>query len=380
MDPRLEYIPAKLMEPASGLKGQWYVYYSVLGTDATGKQVWVRKILKKGINRLKTVTARRAYGRELIQAVNQLLKEDWNPLRSTSEKFIPLTDCLDVYVKQKERFSRRRWQAYKYSADLIKKWLKKESMSYILPEDFTPVLCRRLCNYLLEDKKYKGSTFNDHRKNFIALFNAMMDEEVITKNPFKKISPVRAEVGMNVPFTPKELKKINETLILKNYRLYLFTQFIYFCYIRPIEILRLKVSNINVKDRQIMVYGNQSKNAKQQAVEIPDSFLPIVREMKLEDYPGEYYLFGKNLVPSEKPFSRNTVSKYFKVQVKDEFKLSKEKTLYSFKHTGCCAAYNEGIPMLNIMRQCRHHSISETENYLRSLGLIRNTEFATRMK
>lgn len=42
---------------------------------------------------------------------------------------------------------------------------------------------------------------------------------------------------------------------------------------------------------------------------------------------------------------------------------------YSWKHTGVTNAYLAGVDIVSIQRQCRHHSLSETEKYLRSLGL-----------
>ena len=44
-------------------------------------------------------------------------------------------------------------------------------------------------------------------------------------------------------------------------------------------------------------------------------------------------------------------------------------TGYAWKHTGVTNAYLSGVDIVSIQKQCRHHSLAETEKYLRSLGL-----------
>lgn len=48
-------------------------------------------------------------------------------------------------------------------------------------------------------------------------------------------------------------------------------------------------------------------------------------------------------------------------------------TLYSWKHTGAIALYNKTKDIKKIMAQMRHASISETDNYLRDLGIIQDS-------
>ena len=52
-----------------------------------------------------------------------------------------------------------------------------------------------------------------------------------------------------------------------------------------------------------------------------------------------------------------------------ELNLSEEYTLYSWKHSGVVSAYNAGVDIKTIQRQCRHSSLEQTDVYLKSLGL-----------
>ena len=55
--------------------------------------------------------------------------------------------------------------------------------------------------------------------------------------------------------------------------------------------------------------------------------------------------------------------------------LGKEFTLYSWKHTGVVNAYKNGVDIKALQLQCRHHSVSQTDTYLKSLGFMDNEEF-----
>ena len=373
MDAFITYTQAKLYEPKGD--SDWYVYFSYKDPGTGNQKRFIRKL---GINRLKSAAGKRRYGKQVVQEINSLLKEGWNPFGDSKETYIPLKDTIKSFIEMKKTTMRRRsWQSYEYSANILFAWLEKQKLGYIFPRDFDQMMCRRFCDYLLTEKKFKGITFNSHKSFLSNFWNMMMERDLVEKNPFKKIANQAESAGRHVAFPDELRKKIEDHLILTNYRLYLFSQFIYYCYLRPIEILRLKIENID--DTRILIYGSQSKNKKQESVVIPDAFLPLVQSMKLRDYPKDHFIFGRGMMPSSIPLGRNRVSAQFK-KIKEDLKLGPDYTLYGFKHSGNVNAYLAGIDIYSIMRQNRHHSIEQTMTYLRQLGVSKNIEFSTLMK
>jgi len=59
----------------------------------------------------------------------------------------------------------------------------------------------------------------------------------------------------------------------------------------------------------------------------------------------------------------------------DALDMDNRHTLYSWKHTGVVTAYNAGVDIKSIQRQCRHSAREMTCNYLKSLGLYDNKNF-----
>lgn len=373
-----EYVPAKLYTAGDNIAKPWYVYYSVRNPE-TGKMHLCKKRGK--INYIKSLTERKREGKYLMRLVNELLAEGKLSPFKPKEPEPCLIELLKKEIEVKKNSVRwRTYQSYSYSANLLVSWLQKNELSEIDASGFTKQHAHMLCDYMLIEKKYNGTTFNNRKKDMNIFFNAFVDKEIIQSNPFKKIKNRPQERGgTNIPFTDQEKEILSQELQARNPRLYLFTQFIYFCYIRPIEILRLTIDNFNLKEKKIIIYSGHAKNRKQEAVFIPDSFLSLVHSMQLEKYPSNYYVFGRGLQTCEKSYSRNRVTELHTKFLR-ELKIPKNRTLYSWKSSGNVAAYKAGIDIYSIMRQNRHASINQTMTYLQSLGLYPNVEFASKMK
>lgn len=378
-----KYIPAKLNDCGGKLKTEtggnadWYVYYSVWDSDKEE----MHRFNKRGrINYLKSVHERRKEGNYLCRVVNQLLAQGrLTPFKPKEEQ----PTLIELFNKEtelkKHNLRRRTWQSYTYSTGLLIKWMRANKLEHLYPGDFTKQHARGFCDYMIAEKKYAGITFNDRKRDIGIYFNSFVDKEIITSNPFKKIKSVPQEMGKNIAFSDSQRKKLTEHLKKKNYRLFLFTQFIYFCYLRPIEILRLKVSNVDAKRNIITIYGNQSKNKKTESVVIPNAFKLLIKEMQLHKHGADDFIFGRGLFTCDKSIGRNSVTSRHK-KFLTELKFNPLITLYSWKGSGVIAAFKAGIDIYSIMRQCRHASINQTMTYLKSLGLYPNVEFSSKMK
>lgn len=373
-----EYTPAKLYTCGEKLTGRWYAYFSI--RDPETRKLRLRK-LKAGINRGKTIKERKRYGAMVVSEINNLLRKGWRGGKANQNKnLLPMKDTLlELLEIKKGTLRRRTWQSYKYSIDVFTKWMKSAGVEYIYPEHFTSVMAHDFSDYLQLERKLKGKGFNSAKNNLNIMLNMMVERELMPKNHLSKIKNLKEEVGKNIAFTEAQRLKLTNAIRAENFRLYMFTQFVYFCYIRPLELLRLTVANFDLENKIITIYGNQSKNKKTDVIVIPDAFFDDVKLMELEKFPREYFVFGQGLQTTEGNLSRNTVTKIHKTYL-TKLKFSDDYTLYSHKHSGVVSAYHQGIDIYSIMRQCRHGSIHETQHYLKSLGLLPNVEFASKMK
>lgn len=365
-----DFTPAKLYNCKGDVSKNWYVYYFV------NKKMY---IIKAGINRIKSKRERTTHANILVSDLNKLLKEGWRPRGATpSQQQFTLIDRLNEFTALKKGLRRRTWQSYEYSKNILVKWLQSKHYDYFLPSDFTISVCNQFFDSL-QNKGLAGKTLNGHKANLSVLFNMMVERELISKNPISKIKKFPQTTGRNIAFTDDQRLDLEEEMKTYNYPLYVFTQWIYYTCIRPIELLRLKVSNVDMINKNIVIYSDQSKNKKTESIVIPDAMLPIIESMALDKFSPNDYLFGKTFKTCSIPYSRNSVSLAFGKVLK-KLNFSKDYTLYSWKHTSVVNAFNAGINPYAIQRQLRHHSLDQTMIYLKSLGLLRNDEFGSKMK
>ncbi|MDR1336237.1 MAG: tyrosine-type recombinase/integrase, partial [Tannerella sp.] len=81
----------------------------------------------------------------------------------------------------------------------------------------------------------------------------------------------------------------------------------FYCFIRPKEMSRLKIRDFNIKNRTIIIKGEQSKNHRTAAVTLPVKIVHLMIDLHIFDHPGDRYLFSAKLMPgkdccSEKQF------------------------------------------------------------------------------
>ncbi|HEY5534181.1 MAG TPA: site-specific integrase [Ignavibacteria bacterium] len=128
-------------------------------------------------------------------------------------------------------------------------------------------------------------TYMNYLKGF---FNYLVDEEYLTKSPIrKKDSPKRLRKGI-ITFSDKMLNDILEESIKKDYVFYCILKMLYLTGIRPIDMLNLKLSDIDFNNKVINV--RISKTQKEIKFPLYDDLyyfikdeLTFIKDMKLDD-------------------------------------------------------------------------------------------------
>lgn len=366
-------------------KGDWYVYYHYKN-PVTGEWQMFKDRCGLNYKDLKeNPKARKQVGEEYVDAYKDRLKAGWSPFADSNAqpegydniKFLPAIKALYELQKiKKGSLKVRTWQSYKYSLDVFDKWLKQIKLEHISLEYLKPVNMTNFFDSLRSDGKLKNKSINNHAANLGVLFNAAVERELCTKSPLKGYKKLPEESGKNYPFSDKQKKLLKEKILEDDPDLWLFVKCIYHLFVRPIELLRVQVQHINLKSKQIIIHSDSGKNKKQLPVEIPDSFIKEIRALKLEQYPDNYYLFGMNLKICEKPYNRNSVTERHTKILKAVGIKDTNYTMYGWKHTGNVDSFLAGVDVYDLMRQNRHHSLEQTMNYMRSMGLRPNVNFS----
>ncbi|MGA1976248.1 MAG: tyrosine-type recombinase/integrase [Bacteroidales bacterium] len=362
---------AKLNDCGGDLSGRWYIEFYAW-------DVQMSKLVRKRyyeVNNIISEQDRRIYANRIIQQLNKLLKEGYHfdvnkvPSQAESEETqtYTLNDAISFALEIKKLSIRTSsFPSYKSTVNLFQKWASNNRLQEMNVVYFDKLRAVYFDDYLLVGCAYAAKTVNGHISYMKSLFQVLVEHEIIRNNPFKNLKKHKeGESRKNMAFNEEQMERMKKTIEEKDPSLWLFIQFIYYCYLRPNEVRQLKHSYLHMDKNQIFIPGYISKNGKDGYVTIPESFLNVLIESKEFSSRQEFIFQSRDKL---KPISKNVMGSRFRMLTRD-LNLDKDYTFYLWKHSGVVEAYKAGIDIKTIQSQCRHQSLEQTDIYLKSLGL-----------
>lgn len=395
-------------QKSDALSKEWYVYYSY--RDPKTENLKRQPNIKAGANRYKTKSERLSFLRVMQQSLLELLRAGFNPYSDNSlleKKFFgkdipegkPITNTpnhteeqpklnkievaeteLDV-ISVSEAFKKglqikkstlgtSTFTRYVSRINQFEKWLIKKELVDKPIAVVTKKIVIEYLNSVLEVTSPRNR--NNARGVISSLFNTLEDNEIIAENFVKKINVLKAKTKRNKTYTPKQEKDIYEYMGQHDPILLLFVQFVSYNFLRPIEVCRLRIEDIDIEDRKIYL---KAKNKLVKIKIIPEMLLakiPDLSKMNKKDF-----LFTPDKIGGEwdadENNKRDRFSKRFKV-VKDHFGLGVDYGLYSFRHTFITKLYREIRKKYSVfesksrlMSITGHTTMVALEQYLRDI-------------
>ena len=324
-----------LYDGGGDITKRWYVHTKL----ADGK----RKLFYGDLAQYKTLPLRQAAAKRLLLS----LQTDFQP------NAVLLPDDTIESVSNYIESQKRTWR-YKTYLSWRCKWRKfKEFAGGACYNDaLVEAFFAQLRN------KLHAKTYNDYIQTFGLLLRAV-DKEMPKIAKLKKVNSTPAKY-----FSPAQVRFLAAEINGQNPELWLFVQFVFYCFIRPGELRLLKFGDISVEEKNILVRSEISKNKKEQYISIPTAFLPILEAYTLGKNPT-HFVFGIGQRPRRKDY----YSRIHQAILKDLGVNIVRHKLYSWKHTGAVMAVKAGIHIKQLQIQLRHSSLEQTDIYLRQMGV-----------
>jgi len=252
------YIPKKLVNgkkvPSVDPGARWYVYF-YLTSLKTGER---RKfIYKRGINRYKKISERKAYGRALIQALSELLDEGFNPFREEATFFdehkrYSLKEALhEAYKNKSNEWKERTRKDAKFRMNNFLEWATDNNIDLYDVKDISKKHINAFLNYVAT--KNNNTSVNNYRTVLSTLFGKLANDDIIATNFIKDIPKRKQQATKNKPFTGYQVANIKQYLLKHDPYLYTYIKFMTYAFLRNIEVARLKVGDIDLKSGLIHV-------------------------------------------------------------------------------------------------------------------------------
>lgn len=360
----LLYLPAKLVKG----NNRWYILYYQTDPN-TGDFKRFRPTYN--LNRIKDIQLRIRTANGYISQINKLLPTGY-PFQNDEPHYQSVAKALDFFETNKyPAICEESVRPYKRLVGDIKEFLKKNKLEKLAIGDFSELNALEVMAFIKEKRNISNNSYNRYLKDAIVLFNFLKKYKFLTDNPFLAVSKKRKTPATYRKLLKEEIRAICNYIETIDYYLYLAILLQYYCFIRPIELTRLKFSYFDLLQGTITLPAHVTKSNKIRTVTIPVCILPFFRCQKFAENNYNYFVFGNLLQPSAKAINKELMYKRFRRYIKEmhEKKLLDnidDIVFYSFKKTGISDAYAAGIKGEFIRLQAGHSTESITQIYNQS--------------
>lgn len=382
-DPKI-YKPTDLIDGKRvvSIKKAWYIFYYFRNIE-TG--LMEKFIEKKGINRQKTLRSREEAARNLQKALKRYLQDGYNPFKekeidtSVNTEVYTTIEALNIAFDHKKNS----WKESTVDVNTIylnsfTRWIEKKELSKKPISTITRKHISFYLGYLIEERKVSNTSRNNHKRLLSSLFSELEEKEIIHENFIKKIGFLKSTAKKNKPFNTKELDAILKYTKETDPYLYTYIKMMWYSFLRPIEIIRLQVQNIDLVNNTIEI---ESKTEERTYIRLVKPLHVFLKQLELKNYKNDMLIFTKEhsvgYWETKKEKSREDwFSKRFK-KVKAHFNLSEDYGIYSFRHTSALSLYYQFVKkdglseyqaVLKVQEIMRHTDEATTRKYLREIG------------
>lgn len=321
------------------LTKRWYVYYSYKNPD-TGIMTRQPPIYMNVNRDFSSITERMSRLKLIQKNLTDLLKKGFSPYpedNNQNEKYNINDALIWAYELKKVHLSDSARVDYNSRVNKLKNFLIGKGYNVISANEFPKKYILEYFNKLQVDGSPKS--YNNHRSVLSSIFNVLKENGMITENFIESIKSAKAKPKKNKTYSNEQLDELLRNIGLKDAQLLLFIKFIGYNMLRPVEVVRLKWSDIKLN--QTPAYLEVKAKNKELKVKIIPSILADELRLIKDKNPDSFLFITNNKgIETDETNRRNFFSTKFKV-FKDELNLGDEYTMYSFRHTFITKLFRE---------------------------------------
>jgi len=297
---------------------------------------------------------------------------------------------MKTYASSKGEFvSERTLSTYSTTFVFLNKYLKEIKREDILITQVDTFFVEAFIRYSLSyvslktDRILKRNTVLLYRDKLTGFLNWCVKKEFIERNPFD-----RADFGTVLK---GEVTALHEVMSLEDWQRVIeyfakkkgdstitICLIMYYTHLRPREVLRIQMKNIDLKNRYIELEPGKYKNRRERKLPIDEPLYEHLKSLDIDyNKNPENYLIGfdrKDWASYSKPEPYTYQCFYIKFKhCKRILKLSPNTTPYGIKHTASVHEFiHENMSKEQIRVKSGHATIAQTEIYMKGLTDIIN--------
>lgn len=268
------------------------------------------------------------------------------------------------YLKYYKGYSNNTIYSYKLDISLFLNYLELTKIDFTI---FNLNTAEKYFMHIENNYNLKLSSISRKKISVKQFYRYLFEKNLISNDESHKILIQTAKIENKEYYSVKDIKRLFITLKYDtaiNYRNSLIIFMLYSTGIRVSELINIKLDNINLEQKVILVTG---KGNKQRFIPMNDQLLNLIKDFKSNYYFKEFHsIRNKNylfLNYKGNPISRHMLNKIINKAV-EESGLNLKLYPHKFRHICATHLLENGVDIEDVQKYLGHQNISSTEIYL----------------
>ena len=381
------YTGPTIQDYKGDLSKRWYVYYSFRNPDSD--KLERQTPIDTGINQHKNLRDRREAANTLLKTIKGILESGFNPFidnglfESEEDKKYTVSEALDFALTiGKQVWSETSYPDLKSRVTQFKDWLLNNGYKNRYITSVTEKTVQKYLNVVL--KRSSAANRNNTKNNLSSAYTILKDNHIIPLNFIKEMNLLKSSPERHKTYSSTMETDLYNEMLETDKLLLLFVKFVCYNFLRPVEVCRIKVGDIDLVDRTIKL------KAKNKAVKIkymPEILVKDIPSLKM--YKNSDFLFTPNGAgdwDAKEKSRREHFTRRFNV-IKEKFELGEDYGIYSFRHTFITKLYNELIKSMTpdealnkMLLITGHATMGALKKYLRDTDTFKPNDWSEYIK
>ena len=242
----------------------------------------------------------------ICSQLNVKLANGWNPfnedVKTENPGAVPIKIVYEQYFRDVEKDLRPdTLRGYKAFSRRLLEWCDKRSPDMLL-KDFSDVMAVRYLDEQRQKNNWVNATFNNNLVSAQAFFTWCVKKKFIEKNPFYGISKKKKEAKKRTVINADARAIMREWFMNNNPGYLLICELVFQSLIRPTEISKLRVSDVDLEHKVIHLDGSITKTKYSRKAVLSDELIEILGR-NIQGANQDDYLISNGYLPGKEPIS-----------------------------------------------------------------------------
>lgn len=325
------------------LQKDWRIQYYFYDPNQSDPAKQKKQVRIKGMNEYKTLVKRRAVTELILEEIQRdLFKLNYNPITDRYMNDFELgidhssylMDALKYALEQKEA-SHKYKQDIKYTLKFVEVSVNSLGLGLLFLGDIQRKHIRAILKHQQQTRGISNHRYNKIKAMLGALFDVLIDEDIIENNPTYKIKKLQEVKKIRRVLQDHEIEKISEHLKPRYYTFWRFCEIFRYSGSRVSELLKVQVKDVDLNLMEFKVTVRKRNQPTQEKKAININVIHLWREL-LSEVGSEkvldrnFYIFSKGLTLGKSSIRNDQINKRFRLHVKKQ--LGIEADFYTYKH------------------------------------------------